>query len=584
MAEETQDPKNPDEAATDAAPEDAAPEAQAVEAAPDATAPEVEPAETAPEATAPEAEPVEAPTDATAPEVEPAEAAPDAAAPEAEAEAKADQEPDYGVDVEDAGTLKKKVTVTVPAERIAAKREEMFGELSTSAQVPGFRIGRAPRRLLEKRFGKEVQSDVRNAVLGDSLGKAMEKSELKVIGEPDLDLDAIELPASGELVYSFEVEVAPEFDMPQLKGILVNKPVLTVTDERVEEAIERIRTSHARHEDTDDAAGDHDVVVVAAKITGDGIEETNTTATLRVAPGQVEGLPMLDLGEKLIGKKAGDKAELTVKVPDAHPNESWRGKQATVELTVNQVRKRVLPEVDDEYAKTMGYESLAELRDGMKAQMSVQVDTEIRRAMRRQVDEYLVSNTNFELPEGLAKRHSARLLQRRYVDLLQMGLPTEQVEERMTQMQASVADEAQRSLKLSFILTKIAEDREIEVSEEEVNAQVAYMAHQYDQRPERMRHRLEADGTLDQVVTSIRENKVVGQLLDDAEVTEPAADPEPEKAAPPKKTAKKTAKKAAKKTVKKTVKKAAKKTGKKAEADDAKDKTESGEEQQPSHE
>ena len=121
MAEETQDPKSADE-----------------------TTPETE----APETEAAETEAVEAAIDP--------------------AETEEDQGPDYGVAVEDAGTLKKKVTVTVPAEKIAAKQEEMFGELSSSAQVPGFRIGRAPRRLLEKRFGKEVQRDVRNAILGDS--------------------------------------------------------------------------------------------------------------------------------------------------------------------------------------------------------------------------------------------------------------------------------------------------------------------------------------------------------------------------------------------------------------------------------
>jgi trigger factor len=490
-------------------------------------------------------------------------------APTADEKAEAQEGPDYGVAVEDAGTLKKKVTVTVPAEKIAAKREEMFGELSTSAQVPGFRIGRAPRRLLEKRFGKEVQRDVRNAILGDSLGKAIEKSALKVLGEPDLDLDAIELPESGDLTYGFEVEVAPEFDLPELKGIPVNKPALAVTDGRVDEAIERIRLSHARYEDTDAAAEAHDVVVVAAKITGDGLEETTATATLRVAPGQIEGLPMLDLGEKLAGKKAGESAELSVKVPDVHPNESWQGKQAKVDLTINQVRKRVLPTIDDEYAKAMGYESLAELRESMKTRMGIQVEMEIRRAMRQQVDEYLVAQTNFELPEGVAKRHAARLLQRRYVDLLQMGLQQDQVEERMTQMQATVAEEAKRDLKLSFILAKIADDREIEVVDEEINAQVAHMARQSGQRPERMRHQLEADGTLEQVAMSIRESKVVEQLLSDATVTEAAADPADEaKGAPAKKTAKRAAKKAAKKA----------KAGN-AEAGDADEKARAGEEQ-----
>ena len=480
---------------------------------------------------------------------------------EAPAEAPAEEGPEYGLDVEDAGTLKKKVTVTVPAEKIAAKREELFGELSTSAQVPGFRIGRAPRRLLEKRFGKEVHQDVRNAVLGEGLGKALDQSDLKVLGEPDIDIDKIELPEQGDLVFSFEVEVAPEFDLPELKGIEVTKPAISVTEERVDEAIERVRLSNAKFEDTEEAAAENDVVVVAAKISGEDMEEAETTATLRLAPGQVEGLPLLDLGEKLSGKKAGDTAELEVKVPDVHPNESWQGKQAKVALTVNQVRKRVLPEIDDEYATSMGYDSLVELRESLKERMGMQVEQEVRRNMRQQVDEYLLGKTEFDLPEAAAKRNASRLLQRRYVELLQAGLPREQVDERMTELQASVTEQANRDMKLYFIMDKIAEENGIEVTDEEINSQVAYMAMQYGQRPEKMRQQLEADGTLQQVAESIRDGKVVSKLLDDATVTD--AEPEAEAAKdekdkPAKKTAKKSAKKAAKKTAKKTAKKSKK--------------------------
>ena len=146
----------------------------------------------------------------------------------------------------------------------------------------------------------------------------------------------------------------------------------------------------------------------------------------------------------------------------------------------------------------------------------------------------------------------------------------------MTQIQASVAQEAKRDLKISFILGKIADERSIEVADEEINAQVAYMAQQYGQRPERMRHQLEADGTLEQVAMSIRDGKVVKQLLSDAAVTEAAADPTAEdKAAPAKKTAKKAGKKAAKKAAAEPAaedkaapaKKTAKKAGKKAKAE-----------------
>ena len=442
------------------------------------------------------------------------------AAEEATDETTEDEGPDFGVEIEDIGTLKRKVTITVPAEMIDAKRDEMFGELSQSAQVPGFRIGRAPKRLLVKRFGKDVDQDVRNALIGESLGKGLEKSGLHVLGEPDLDLDAIELPDTGDMTFDVEVEVAPEFELPELEGIEIERPSIEITDERIDETLERMRLQEARYEETDEAAAEQDVVEVTAKITGEGIDETETTVTLRVAPGQVEGLPLVDLGKELAGKSAGETATLTVKVPDVHPNESWQGKEASVELTVNQVRKRVLPEIDEQYAKDRGYESLEEVRESISGRMAAQIDMEVRRAMRDQINEYLLENTECDVPEGVASRQAASMLQRRYVDLMQAGISQQQVEERMTQIQASVAQEAQRELKLSFIFQKIADQQEIEVTEEEINSRVAQMATAYGRRPERLRQELASDGSLEQVGVGIREEKVTQTLLDKANVIE----------------------------------------------------------------
>ena len=493
MAEETVDPQENDE--TEPAPADAQPPTVGEEEQTPADEPASAPAEDAQEEQAP-------------------------ASAEGDDESEAPAVPEVAVEVADAGTLKKKVTITVPAALIDAKREEMFGELNTSAQVPGFRIGRAPRRLLVKRFGKEVDRDVRNAVLGESIGAGLEKSGLKVLGEPDLDLDAIELPESGDMTYDMEVEVAPEFALPELKGIEVTKPSDEVTDERIDDAIERLRLSNVRYEPTDDAAAEQDAVEVDATISGEDIEETKSSATLRVAPGQIEGLPLVDLGTVLAGKKAGETATTSVTVPAVHPNEAWQGKEVTVDLAIQEVRRRVLPELNDEYAEQLGYESLAELREGFAGRMKAQVLGEAQRAMREQINEYLLANVDFELPEGVATRHAERMLQRRYIDLLQMGLPREQVDERMTEIQASVNEQSQRDLKLSFILQKVADEREIEVTDEEVNARVAQMAAMYRRRPERLRQELESDGTISQVQVAIREEKVAAGLLADAQITE----------------------------------------------------------------
>ena len=500
------------------------------------------------------------------------------------------------VSVEDAGTLKKKVTVTVSREQIDAKFDDMYGELSRSAQVPGFRIGHAPRRLLEKRFGKDVGDDVRNSLIGDSIGQAIEQADLKTLGEPDLKLDEIELPESGDLEYSFDVEVAPEFDLPELKGIKVEKPLMEVTDDRVDEYVDRLAQSKATYDDTDAPAAAGDMVTVDASITGDGLDTVDRTGlTLRVGPGQVEGLALVDLGDSITGKKAGDSVELTTKAPPAHPNEQWQDKDLTVKLTIGNVQGRQLPELTDEFATDFGFDGMDDMREFFAGEMGRRLEGDIRQAMRNQVCQNLVESTEFDLPEGVAARHTERAMQRRYVELLQQGVPREQIEENLTKLQADVATQAQRELKLTFVLGKIIEAESIEVSEDEINARVAQMAQAYNRRPERLYQELSQDGSIQQVAIALAEEKALDKLLDDADVTEVTpeqaakkaeADAEGE-AKPAKKTAKKAAKKktakkadaddaaekktakkaakktAAKKTAKKTAKKAAKKTDKK---------------------
>jgi len=469
----------------------------------------------------------------------------------------ADNLPENKVDVEDAGTLKKKVTITVPRERIDAKFDDMFGELRKTAQVPGFRIGHAPHRLIEKRFGKEVSQDVRNALIGESLGSGIKKTTLKTLGEPEIDLDAIELPETGEMTFSFEVEIQPEFDLPRLKGIPVEKTQMEVTDGRIDEYLEELRQSRARYDETDTAAADGDVVAAGVKISGEGIEPLEKAGlTLRVAPGQIEGLPLVDLGKALSGKKAAQKAELTIKVPQAHPQEAWRDKELTVEITISQVRRRVLPELNEEFARQMGFETLKEMREFLATRLGQRLEQESQRSMRDQVCRYLLDKTSFDLPEGVAKRHAARLVQRQQVDMLQRGIPREKIEERITELQAAASEQAQHELKLRFILGKIAKEQSIEVSEAEINARIAQMAGMYNRRPERLRQELTSDGSLGQLEVALREEKALETILGDAKITEAAEPAKKEKPAPKaKKTAKKSAKKPARKASKKTPKK-----------------------------
>jgi len=474
--------------------------------------------------------------------LEPTDAAPDAAETEEQTDAPVDEQtddqsedqseeqteeqddlPPFQFQAEDSDTLKKTVSVTVPEERIDAKRNELYGELGTTAQVPGFRIGRAPRRLIEKRFGKEVDQDVRNGLIGEALGYISDKADFRTIGEPDLELDDIEVPDTGDMEFSFTIEVAPDFDVPELKGIPVERVDLEITDERVDEYVDQMRQQQPKFEESSEGAADErDIVIADTKVTVEGIETPveSTDTPIRVAVGQVEGLPLLELGNELTGKTVGDTVSLIVDVPEAHPNEEWRGKKATVEITVTRLRRRIVPEIDDEYAASMGFDSMTELRQYVREQMKTQVVSETQQAMRDQIGQYLIDNTDFELPPTMAARHSAQTLQRRYVDLMYQGIPRERIEEHMAELQAAAETESARTLKLQFIVGKIAQGDEITADEGEINARIAQIAARNNRRPERVRQELEQDGSLDQIEGQIVEEKVFDKLLETATVTE----------------------------------------------------------------
>ena len=451
----------------------------------------------------------------------PAENQTASAAPEA-----TDTGPEYGLDVQDAGVLKKKLTITIPRARIDAKYNEMFGELSQSAQIPGFRVGHAPRRLIEKRFGKEVSSDVRNAMVADSLSAVIKKSGLKTLGEPEIDLEAVQLPDQGDMTYAFEVEVMPEFQLPPLEGIQVRKVAAEITGQKIDEFLEQLRQSRSRFEAAEEPAAEGDMVLAGAKISGEGVATLERPGlNLRVAPGQIEGLPLVDLGKTLAGKRAGEKVELKVTVSDAHPNKDWHGKELTVEVELSQVRRRILPTLDDEFARGLGFESLADLRDNVTVRAKQRAESEARAGMHEQVCQYLLGSVTFDLPQGAAGRYAEGVLQRQAVNLLMRGVPREQIESRMTELRSAAGQQAQRDLKLSFVLQKIADGMGITVEEGEVNARIAQIAAEQNRRPERLRQEMTEEGTLESLADSIRQDKVLHALMEKAVVTE--AEPEP---------------------------------------------------------
>ena len=431
------------------------------------------------------------------------------------------QESPYQIKIEDAGPATKKVSVEVPQEVIASKLQEQFKTLRREAAIPGFRPGHAPAKLIEKRFHSDVRDQVRRTLISESYEQAIQKNSLTVIGEPQFDNpDAIELPESGNLTYSFEIEVQPEINLPPLTGLTVKKPKVEVKDEHIDQAMLNLRQQQGvlvPVEDRGVEPGDYLVADVHLKVNGEVVSHQHDAQVI-AKPGRFAGVQIDDLDVKLQGLKPGEKRDFTVNVPDTHPDEKLKGKEATVEVDLKDIKKLELAEINQEFLDGLGFANEKELRDALSEQMIERVKYDVEQTMRDQVNNYLLQNVYIDLPAKLSDRQADRVLKRRRIEMLMRGLPEDQVEQRIEALAANVKDEASRDLKIFFILQKIAADFNVDVDEAELNGRIALLAAQSGKRPEKLKQEMSADGSLLSMYVQMREQKAVDKILETAKI------------------------------------------------------------------
>jgi len=473
------------------------------------------------------------------------------------------------VTIEDSGPCKKKIAIEIPEETIKNAVDEQYNELRRDALVPGFRKGRAPRRLLEKRFGKETTEQIKLKLLVDASESAIKDNDLQALGEPDVDYEKIDLPEEGALKFDFEVEVRPEFDLPELEGIPINRTKLEITDEQIDKDIEQMQRLSGIWAPREDGPVElNDQIIAEASLKAEGIEDQENLGEIQVYVrhnGFIGAIPVENLDDLLVGAKTGDKKQTSVEVPKTYFKEEYRGKKVDISIEIKDIKWLKPAELDASFFERLGVEDEDELRERTQDRLQSQLEQQSRTEMTEHIFKHLLDNTDFDLPLSVVGEQAGSLLQRQYVNLLSRGLSREQIEEQMEQLRASSEDQAREQLKTFFIMDKVADKLDIEVSEEEINGRIAQLAMRQQQRPERMREEMERNGSLSQFKLEVRQSKCIEKLLESAKITEV----EPEKKS---KKAKKSAKKAKKKAVKEA-EPAEKKTAKKRKTT-AKKKTE----------
>lgn len=436
------------------------------------------------------------------------------------------------VEVRDAGTLRKSLSITIPASVVTDHLDHNFDELRSDVVLPGFRKGRAPMKLVRKRFDSDVRSSMKSALVGQAFLAAVENEKLEVLGDPlfqietpdgprfaDMNeaLERLAIPDQGDFSFTCEVELRPEFELPELTGIEVKKPHVEIADKDVDATIDRqckIRGKYVPSEEGASEPDDHLIADVILSVDGKEIKREDNVQ-LGVRPTRLDGIPLMDLADALRGAKPGVSVTAQATVPDDYERPDLRGKRAEFRLTVHEV-KRLVPLARAELVQQLGFTQEQELRDDVRAELEAERDRLVRRAQKEQLLQNLLDATAMDLPEQISARQTDRAVMRKVIDLRMAGVPESDVEARVDELRTGAREEVARDLKIGFLLDKVAEKLGVRVSDEEVSAYIAHIARQYGQRFDRVRDDLHARGLLYQLADQIRQDKCLDEILKSA--------------------------------------------------------------------
>jgi trigger factor len=420
------------------------------------------------------------------------------------------------VDIQNAGPCKKHVRVQVPRNDLDHYYNEAVKDLVTTAAVPGFRTGHVPRKLVEKRFRKEVGDQVRQKVLLQSLQQLGEDYKLDAINEPDLDVENLVLPEEGDFSYEFDIEVRPEFDLPDYRGLSIQRPVRAITEGEVQAYLENYLSQFGQLVPHDGPAEAGDFVLATLRFESNGAELSHSgerqiriRPKLRFTDSEVTGFDRL-----MEGVRPGDKRETTSKISIEASKVELRGEPVTIYFEINDVKRLRLPELNQEFLDQLGVASEAVLRQEVRETLERQVTYEQRQSTRRQVLEKITASADWDLPESMVKRQVENALRREILEMQQAGFTDEQIRARQNELMQRQISMTRQALKEHFVLDKIATQEKLEVTPHDKEVEISFMAMQRGESPRKVRARLEKMGLIENLEAQILERKAVDVVLE----------------------------------------------------------------------
>ena len=418
--------------------------------------------------------------------------------------------------------LKRGYALTIPAKEIDAKIEAEVKKVAPKVRMPGFRPGKVPANLVRKMHGQALHSEILQNTVRESVDGLLRDRRLRPALQPRVDLkDGYEQGKDAEL--TVELEVLPEFDLPDLSGLALERLTVPVSDEALEEALGRLAANQKSFKDAPKtrkaAAGDQVMVDFVGTLDGEPFEG-GAAENQPIVLGSGSLIPGFE--DQLIGAKTGEERTVAVTFPEDYPADNLKGREAEFAVTVHKVRVEAdSPVIDEEFAKNLGLESLDKLKELVRAQVEQETARLTRTQMKRQLLDKLASTHDFPVPQSMVEAEFEQIWQ-------QLTSETEQEEDPAAALQEIEAEKedyrriAERRVRLGLLLSEIGQANGVEVSQQEMQMLLQQAAQQY--RPEDRERFAEYIRNEPMAQAQLRaplyEDKVVDFLFDKAEVTE----------------------------------------------------------------
>ncbi len=412
-----------------------------------------------------------------------------------------------------------KLTIEVSAEDLDKAMQNAYLKARGKISIPGFRKGKAPRKMIEQMYGKGIfLEDAANALIPEHYGKALEECDLEIVSQPEIDV--VQAEPGKAFIFTAEVAVKPEVTLGDYKGLEVPKSDVEVTDEDVDAEIKKEQEKNSRTVTVEDRGAENgDITTIDFEGFVDGVAfEGGKGTDYPLTLGSGSFIPGFE--DQLVGAKAGDHVEVNVTFPEEYQAAELAGKAAVFQCDVKKVEAKELPELDDDFAQDVSeFDTLAEYKEDVKKNLTEKKEKEARTAKENAAVDKAIENAQMEIPDAMVDTQVRQMLNDFASRMQSQGLTMEQYFQftGMTaeKMQEEMKPQALKRIQTRLVLEKIAETENIQPTEEEVNEEISKMAEMYKMEADKLKELL-GDRELEQMKKDMAVQKAVTLVADEA--------------------------------------------------------------------